>query len=519
MLLLWLLLDLPDHPGAFSLEAFYRLPLEIPAIILLLLICPARARSAFIAVLTLLAATILFLKIADIGTQAAFQRPFNPYLDSKMILDGWNVLSGSVGSLEAAIAIAIVVITFGCFLWLFNYTAGFLALTDLKERKPLVAVCIILSLTGAALLHLQNQTRWTANWRIEANALFSLSERSSLILQSIQDIRVFEKDLMADDPAARKDALFRSVRGQDVFVIFVESLGRSALQDPRYASLIQNRLSQEQARLSAAGFQTASTWVQSPTVGGLSWLAHGTFMSGLWVDSQARYDRLIRSRRQSLNRLFQQAGWQTFAAMPAITMDWPESRYFGYDTVYAAKDLGYEGKPFNWITMPDQYTLAAIERLIRAPTPHRPAMIETALISSHAPWTPVASMIDWNLVGNGMIFNNQAEGDQSPSDVWKNPDNVRDHYIRTIDYSLQAVGSYVANYGRDALFIVIGDHQPAAIVTGPNASRDVPLFIMTKNFAVIEKFKRSGFVNGMLPKDQSPFGMDRLRNLLVETLS
>ena len=46
--------------------------------------------------------------------------------------------------------------------------------------------------------------------------------------------------------------------------------------------------------------------------------------------------------------------------MPAITLAWPEAGYFGYDRVLAAHDLGYRGLPFNWVTMPDQFTLAAL---------------------------------------------------------------------------------------------------------------------------------------------------------------
>ena len=48
--------------------------------------------------------------------------------------------------------------------------------------------------------------------------------------------------------------------------------------------------------------------------------------------------------------------------MPAITLPWPEADWFGYDRVLAARDLGYRGQPFNWVTMPDQFTLAAFER-------------------------------------------------------------------------------------------------------------------------------------------------------------
>ena len=45
-------------------------------------------------------------------------------------------------------------------------------------------------------------------------------------------------------------------------------------------------------RLRAAGFSSRSAFLTSPTFGAASWLAHATLQSGLWVDSQQRYDQL-----------------------------------------------------------------------------------------------------------------------------------------------------------------------------------------------------------------------------------
>src|SRR3546814_10947938 len=102
-------------------------------------------------------------------------------------------------------------------------------------------------------------------------------------------------------------------------------------------------------------------------VGGQSWRAHGSVLSGLWIDDQRRYDSLMASDRRTLVHGFRRAGWRTVAAMPAITMPWPEGDYFGFDTVYAAADLGYRGDHFNWGTMPDQENPPAPQRLEFAP--------------------------------------------------------------------------------------------------------------------------------------------------------
>ena len=101
------------------------------------------------------------------------------------------------------------------------------------------------------------------------------------------------------------------------------------------------------------------------------------------------------SERVTLNGLFNQAGWRTIAAMPGITNAWPEAKFFDYDKIYNAHNFGYEGKPFNWVTMPDQYVLSALQHKERERSNRKPIMAEIALVSSHAPWTPVANSYDW----------------------------------------------------------------------------------------------------------------------------
>jgi hypothetical protein len=38
------------------------------------------------------------------------------------------------------------------------------------------------------------------------------------------------------------------------------------------------------ASVLAAGFSAKSTFLTSPTFGGISWLAHSTLQSGMWID-------------------------------------------------------------------------------------------------------------------------------------------------------------------------------------------------------------------------------------------
>ena len=118
---------------------------------------------------------------------------------------------------------------------------------------------------------------------------------------------------------------------------------------------------------------------------------------------QYHYDLLVQSERLTLIRAFAAAGHRSIAVKPAITRRWLAGERLGYARVYAAADLGYQGPPYSWVTMPDQFTLAALERLRQAGGP--PLFAEVSLISSHAPWTPLPVLLDdWSAIGDGRIY-------------------------------------------------------------------------------------------------------------------
>ncbi|CAN7552265.1 sulfatase-like hydrolase/transferase [Neorhizobium tomejilense] len=504
------ILAVPSH---FTDVSELRFPLEVAGVTLLASVLASPAFPFLRWAVTLLLAAMLFLKLADIGTGTAFQRPFNPYLDLKILTDGWNLLSGAVGVTEA-----VGIICAGLLAWLIVAAVLYWSLGGFRglsrgARRMSVRVSGAVLLIGLAALAVQDPDR--RNLGVEAHAVSYFVNRVTMVKRSIADLARFEEELKQDPVSAGPH--FSALAGTDVVLVFVESYGRSAIEDPRYAARIGSRLTSVEKEIGAAGLQARSGWLTSPTVGGISWLAHGTLLSGLWVDNQGRYDRMITSERTSVNNLFRSSGWRTTAVMPAITLDWPEAGYFGYDSIHAAAGLGYRGKPFNWVTMPDQFTLEAFERLER-PVGHKPVMAEMALISSHAPWTPLPSLIPWDKVGDGAAFNAQAESGDPPSVVWADPNRVQAQYLTSIDYTLETLGSYMARYGKNTLFILLGDHQPASIVTGEGASRDVPMHIVSGNPDILKRLDGWNWQKGMIPLPSTPvYRMDEFRRKLVES--
>ena len=311
--------------------------------------------------------------------------------------------------------------------------------------------------------------------------------------------------------------MLAGLRGKDVLVVFVESYGRVALTDPVLADGVGGVLDAGTTRLGAAGFTSTSAWLTSPTFGALSWLAHATLQTGLWVDSQDRYDLLVRSPRLSLTRLFAAAGWRTVASVPANTEDWPEGAFFGFDHVYDSRNVGYRGPRFGYPTMPDQFTLEAFWRLELAEPDRRPVMAEIDLISSHAPWSRTPHMVDRALVGDGSVFVGMPDQLPSEPQIWTSPERIRRAYGDAVEYSLQCVVDFVADHGHDDLVVVVvGDHQPATVVSGTAAGHDVPVTVIARDPEVLDRIDSWGWEQGLRPGGDAPVvRMDEFRDAFL----
>ncbi len=484
-------LVLPSDPAELTLERLARPTWELPAILLAL----ALLRGVWMRGVVVGAAVLLtVLRAADLGTQAAFSRPFNPLLDLHLLVSGWALLASSVGRPQAVFAIALVLAAVVCgavLLWL--------CLSRLRGAGMMAGGALVLA-SAAAIV---------PGWAPLA-VTPSVTTQVGRMTTGVADLAAFTAEL---DGAGTERPGFAALDRRDVILAFVESYGRSFLEDDAFAVTALARLQAVEARLSAAGWSARSGWLDAPTRGGQSWLSHGTLLSGLRVDSQTRYDRLMVSDRPSLNRLFGDAGWRTSAAMPAITLDWPEAGWYGYDTMLDAEGLAYAGQPFEWVTMPDQYTWSALDAKLRGDGPD---MIEVALITSHAPWTPLPEIVPWEDVGDGSIFDGTRRAGESPRVVWSDQATIRSQYALSLDYALEVMGQYVAAYGDGALFVVLGDHQPAPLLTGQGASPDVPVHFISDDPRLLARLPDDLFTNGMIPGGARPtLPMEEMRAMLA----
>lgn len=517
---LFVALTLPNRLEWIAPAAFYYFPLELMLIALLLLL-PGRAGGISRVLLAVLLGLSVVLRGADLLAHEVFARPFNLVFDSHLLADASHLLNGVFGTVFTVLAGAAVLGLVAALCWLAFKVLGRIQRVLRRSPKPNTAVFASL-LLGWVVLN-------AVNWPRAGNFVIDqLVIHARTTADSVRDIRRFAGTVNDDYWSQRVAAsespdpdLFSRLQGKDVYVVFAESYGRVLLEREPFVDSVLATLGDAQQSLTDAGVLSRSAFLDSPTVGGLSWLAHASVLSGAWIDSETRYRTLMLSERATLNRLFRSAGWRTVAAMPGISMAWPEGQYYGYDYIYNAHNFGYAGLPFNWVTMPDQYVLSALHERERRGDQRTPVMAEVALISSHAPWTPVAELVPWEQIGDGRIFDAQASAGLSPEEVWRDTDKIRDHYRQAIEYMLETLVSYVVNYGdEDLVILLLGDHQPAPLVSGDKEGKQVPVHLIAKDPDVIDAISGWNWQPGMIPDSNAPvWRMDTLRDRFVRAFS
>jgi hypothetical protein len=511
--LVWFALTAPDRTAELTPAAFARIPLEALVLAVLVLALP-RARRPVAVAAGLLLGVVALLRLLDLAFSETLDRPFDTVVDWGYLGPLTGLVVDSVGRTAGVGVLAAVGLLVLVLLLAMPWALLRLSRVALRHRRTswrvvgAVAVAwLVTALLGLSVVGSEPVASTSA-------ASYAVGQVTRIPAE-IRDQRRFERatrhDPLASAPA---DSLLTGLRGKDVLVVFVESYGRVAVEGSSFSPGVDAVLDRGTRRLRADGFGSRSAFLTSPTFGGISWLAHSTLQSGLWVDSQRRYDVLLRSRRATLTQAFGRAGWRTVSDVPAITSDWPQGRFYGYDTFYDSRTVGYAGPRFGYPTMPDQFTLDAFHRLELARHPRRPVMAEIDLVTSHAPWSRIPRLVAQRRVGDGSVFDGMPQRLPSKSVVWRSSSRIKRAYGQSVAYSLRSLVSFVHAYGdKDLVLVVLGDHQPATVVSGRDAGHDVPVTVVARDPAVTRRFADWGWQPGLRPRADAPvWRMDRFRD-------
>jgi hypothetical protein len=480
-----------------------------------------RKRATWIAsgVVAAVAVVVFVLEIGETAMWIALHRPLNLYMDVWLADSVHHLLVGTLGTPPALLAEFLVLLVLAglgalvAFLLVPGRGENGRALT----RTGILAAAVLL-IAGFTLDQAERP-----DVRVDKPVVRLVRDQWLRWGETSRDRDVFEAEL-AKVPATYADTpgLLARLGGRDVILAFIESYGVTAIEDPRYAPVVGPRLDDLEQRVEAAGLHVVSGRLVAPSQGGQSWFGHGSMLSGLWLDTQVRYDLMLGAGQETLIDDFEHAGYRTAALMPAITLAWPEGVRFGYEEIYAHKDIDYAGPPLNWVTMPDQFTWSFLQNSIRPRDASRPLFVEVGFISSHAPWTPILPVLDdWDSIGDGSVFAEWENAGEAPRDLWRDGDRVREHYAMSVEYAVHAMASYAERYVDDrTILIVLGDHQPAPLVTGDDAPWEVPVHVISADADVLAPFLDWGFVEGAWPNVEGEvLGMDYFRSWFVEAYS
>lgn len=540
LLSLNLLLLSPEFPWA-GFPPRHWIALEAPLIVGLMALLPATPwRRWLCGLIALGAVTLALCAIGDGLTQSMQGRSLNLYTDLGLIPILIELIVANLGLPLALIGFVALGLVLFLIVWVVaTLLQGFHARAIPRHWAWLL---IVLGGIGLARIDAMPPTEAGGTWlsRLGHPGI----DFATFEWQRLQDTREamaeFGHRLYHDTRAysAPGGQPLPGLANTDVILGFIESYGVAAIEREPFADEIQPRLKHIQQQLKDAGLTVVTGRVTASTLGGQSWLNHATFLSGLPVTSQLRFELMIGSHHSTLIDDFNATGHITAAIMPGIVRDWPEGNLYGYDEIHTSDSMGYRGPSMGWASMPDQFTWQRVEDYVLG-THDRPTFTELATLSSHAPWSPVIDMIDdWSMLDDGTIFDRWEGAGDDYASLWHDTRAMRRNYGPAIDYALQAASGFATHYlpdgnpandaangvtrsqsgaprERRTLMMILGDHQAAPAVIGDDPGKDVPLHVISDDPQLLQGFIDHGFRPGMLPPGpDSAIPMTDMRALL-----
>ncbi|MET9679471.1 sulfatase-like hydrolase/transferase [Streptomyces coeruleorubidus] len=496
---------LPNTLPAVEPHRFARIPAEAVIGAVVMLVLPRRPRLVAAVLYGLGLTALTTVNLLDMGFNEYLGRGFNAALDWDLLPDAQayveDTLGGGVATAAAVGSVVLVLLVAAVMV------AATIRLADVLSRHRARATKgALLAGTAWVTCAALGLTLFGGPIASERGA-GALRVHAQRTVQSLQDEAAFEREAKADTFGnTPPDQLLPDLRGKDVIFTFIESYGRSAIEDPVMAPGVGRTLDTSTEALAKAGFQARSGWLTSATFGGSSWLGHSTTMSGLWIDNQRRYRTVTAGDHLTLTKAFRKTGaWDTVGVMPGVQKGWPEEKWYGLDKLYDAYDLGYRGPKFSWSTMPDQYALEAFQRRVHGKKRDKPLMSFVILTSSHQPWAPLPKMVGWDELGDGSVFDAVQKAGKKAQDVITDTTKSRQEYGKSIQYSITSLTQWLERYGTDdTVLVFLGDHQPMARVSGNRASRDVPVSIVAKDPKVLGKVADWNWTEGLEPDRDAP---------------
>lgn len=383
----------------------------------------------------------------------------------------------------------------------------------------------LLGLTAAAVvLTLANHAGVRATWPLVSKPVVPMYwQQANLLYQSWRVAlgdEVLPSKTVIDDALARTDGrALAALGGRDLYLIPLESYGAITYDDPRAERELAPLRQQLADSIAASGRFVVSGFMRSPTFGGGSDLAQLGVLSAMNLSNPTHHDLLLTTSRPTLMTLARANGYQSFGVYSGMRWPWPESAFYGYDELIEGRDFTYPGPNLGYWLIPDQYAFARFEQMRPRTRNAPPRLVFMPTITCHLPFSPVPPyQPDWQkLLSKEPYPTAMAESALAEQPRWTNmfPD-----YLRMMAYTYRWLAGYLAQpEPRATVYVLFGDHQPAASVTGPGATWDVPVHIVAGDRRLLAGFEASGFQPGLEPP-RAPLGdLHQLTEMMLQVFS
>ncbi|MGE0043132.1 MAG: hypothetical protein AB7H88_06770 [Vicinamibacterales bacterium] len=466
---------------------------ELAIVVLLLAVAHRWAGALARRVLPAVWVVLVFGHYLDVTAPGLYGREFNLYWDSQHLGNVTAMLARAAPAWLIAAVVVGAVAAIGAAFLLARLAFGWLA-SAMTSRRPRLALAAVAALV-IALFGVQRAEGLAPRDDAFADPVTpAYARQARYVLATFGGGPV--APVLGASPAL--DVPLGRLDGADVMLVFVESYGAITYETPEVADGLRESRAALADAVAAAGRTALTAYVESPTFGGSSWLAHLSLISGVEVRDQYAYTSLMASSRDTLVTEFSRQGYRTVALMPGMRQAWPEGAFYGFDQIYGRDLLAYTGPQFGWWSIPDQYALAKIDQLEFDRPARAPLFVVFPTSTTHAPFGPVAPYLpDWSTV-----LDNPFDPAEVARVLADKPDltNLRPSYTHAMAYEYTALAGYIREHaGDDLVMIVIGDHQPPAAVSGPGAPHDVPVHVITSRQDVLARLAGHGFRPGLVP--------------------
>jgi len=490
------------------------LSVELAALLLILAawrwVSDRPVTAGLLRLLTVIWLLLVIGHYADVTTPALYGRDINLYWDVRYMPDVAAMITTTVPAWITIASIAALAIVIAALYAIFRWALG-RVVAAMDDRRARVAAAVAAAAMILVFVAQQSTDRVPAVPEFATPVVATYARQARLVAGAMSASRT-----LAPSPAMDGDLAL--ARGADVFLIFIEAYGAVAFERADIAP----RLAAARAELDAAvrdtGRRAVSTFVDSPTFGGSSWLAHISLMSGVEVRDPETNARLMTEHRETVVTDFARHGYRTVALMPGLRQRWPEGGFYGFDDLYGAARLAYHGPEFGWFAIPDQFTLAKFDTLELDREPRPNLFVFYPTISTHFPFSPTPPYQPaWNRIFDAHPW----DGPAVIRAYAQQPDwtHFAPGYADAVAYTYQTLAGYLRKHaGRDIVFVILGDHQPAAAVSGEGASWSVPVHVVASRPAILDRLLARGFHTGLVPARPALCRMHALLPILLDAL-